>query len=193
MWTGKEKKMNKKLIGKKHNHLWVARPALREILRGCRASESSRYAIGHINIDNKGITATDGRQLFNFETEYKIDEKGLHWLTKEGFLLPEPTAGNFPVWKNIIPPKTKLKRIQKAILLDYNANQLLVVSSIIKAGVFFNIKYLMKVLEPLGKLGAETGVFICRKGARKHPVVLKGTIQGQPFTYALMPLNEPKD
>lgn len=71
------------------------------LLRACRAEDASRWAFQHFYVGQNTIVATNDRQLCEVTMKHEM-QPGLYWPTREGFLLPDPQAGNFPKHESII-------------------------------------------------------------------------------------------
>ncbi len=174
--------MAKALIQKDFDH-WKVTGSLKNLLRGCVAKESTRYAIQCVNVDKDKIAATDGRRLLIAEIAHHIDP-GLYYVTQDGFLIPCPNEGRFPKYEDIIQKDCETKEIS-----GYTGqNELLsgIIFHINQQGVCCNISYLQETILTALK---ETYSCVIETKASDQPIQFRFSIEGgAKILYIQMPL-----
>lgn len=175
----------KKTITKLHGYLLLDKKYA-DLLRTCRAKETTRYAINLVCSYKGQLATTDGRRMMVINIDIPT---GLYFLTKDNLLLPSDEVAKFPKWEGIIIKEPKRIEIKTSF---ENTGQSLgkVLHKINTAGPCVDLFMYEEVLKKMAVLFPTNLVLeVAKEDARHRPVQLRCETGDYKILFILMPIN----
>lgn len=175
-----------KYIEKNHGH-WQLRGNLRDLLLECQAEEAIRYATDGIYVGKNTIVSTDGRRLIELKIKHNIPE-GNYFCTADGFLL-DFMDGNFPKYKDIIPDKSKSKKIVETSA-DVGGHIVgLILGELCHARCITMLSFYQRPIEILSQiLCGKCEVYVHETEPREQPFMIEAETAVGDLRYIQMPI-----